>query len=170
MRQIHDSAWTPGGNHVFDGTGPVRSSNTISHRPLQSPSASGGSTNSGLGGGITRPISFPSFQHTPASISNIHVGTEERCIRSMTALERVTGSEIGSRHPLDTLPPTDYPLEKQSPECNPRVSVRVRAPSVGRIGSGVWVSTSFQFFALRMLLYSSGGFSLRYNHRARMCP
>jgi len=114
---------------------------------------------------------FPSPpSNTPLLVSLISMSGLRSAVRSMTALERVTGSEIGSRHPLDTLPPTYYPLEKQSPECNPRVSVRVRAPSVGRIGSGVWVSTSFQFFALRMLLYSSGGFSLRYNHRARMCP
>jgi len=52
--------------------------------------------------------------------------------------------------------PCDYPLEK-IPEGNPPVCRLESGPRlVGRIGSGVPVSASFQVFALRTLLHSTG--------------
>jgi len=61
----------------------------------------------------------------------------------------VAGLMSNRRKPLDDIPRRFLPREN-SPEVTPRGSVKV----VGRIGSGVRVSASFQIVALKMLLYT----------------
>ena len=82
------------------------------------------------------------------------------CRRSVQAQSSLANPQQHDRYTASRrypLPPRHLPGDSEnSPTGNPVGRLGSAARLVGRIGSGVRVSASFQIFALRMLLHSAG--------------